>query len=93
MKLEKVTDIKKINAQMMAIKSEISKNEDTLKDYMLYKQFLDTLTPQVCSCCCVITSCSCNLNSPKKSLHYFLQKEFKEKARLRRLEKVNFVKR
>ena len=44
-----MTDIKKINAQMMAIKSEISKNEDTLKDYMLYKQFLDTLTPPVCS--------------------------------------------
>jgi hypothetical protein len=32
---------------MMAIKSEISKNEDTLKDYMLYKQFLDILTPGV----------------------------------------------
>lgn len=45
LKLEKVTDIKKINAQMMAIKSEISKNEDTLKEYMLYKQFLDALTP------------------------------------------------
>lgn len=47
LKLEKVAEIKKINAQMMAIKSEISKNEDTLKEYMLYKQFLDSLTPQV----------------------------------------------
>ncbi|RMX58693.1 hypothetical protein pdam_00009492 [Pocillopora damicornis] len=46
LKLEKVAEIKKINAQMMAIKSEISKNEDTLKEYMLYKQFLDSLTPQ-----------------------------------------------
>lgn len=45
-KLEKVAEIKKINAQMMAIKSEISKNDDTLKEYMLYKQFLDTLAPQ-----------------------------------------------
>ena len=54
-KLEKVTDIKKINAQMMAIKSEISKNEDTLKDYMLYKQFLDTLTPPVR---CIFHCCS-----------------------------------
>eukprot|EP00112_Aurelia_sp_Birch-Aquarium-sp1_P007994 Seg1873.5 transcript_id=Seg1873.5/GoldUCD/mRNA.D3Y31 product="Cilia- and flagella-associated protein 100" protein_id=Seg1873.5/GoldUCD/D3Y31 len=45
-KLEKVAEIKKINAQMMAIRSEISKNEDTLKEYMLYKQFLDTLAPQ-----------------------------------------------
>lgn len=44
-KLEKVGEIKKINAQMMAIKSEISKNEDTLKEYMLYKKFLDALAP------------------------------------------------
>ena len=27
--------------------SEISKNEDLLKEYMLYKEFLDQLTPQV----------------------------------------------
>lgn len=45
-KLEKVTEIKKINAQMMAIISEISKNEDLLKEYMLYKRFLDKLTPR-----------------------------------------------
>lgn len=44
-KLEKVAEIKKINAQMMAIKSEISKNEDMLKEYILYKKFLDKLTP------------------------------------------------
>ena len=29
------------------VNSEISKNEDALKEYMLYKQFLDSLTPQV----------------------------------------------
>ncbi|KAK7102985.1 cilia- and flagella-associated protein 100-like [Littorina saxatilis] len=45
LKLEKVYEIKKINAQMMAIKSEISKYEDTLKEYQLYRRFLDTLTP------------------------------------------------
>lgn len=45
-KLEKVAEIKKINAQMMAIKSEISKDEDTLKEYMLYKKFLEVLTPK-----------------------------------------------
>ena len=45
-KLEKVGEIKKINAQMMSIKSEISKNEDTLKEYMLYKKFLDALAPK-----------------------------------------------
>jgi len=45
-KLEKVAEIKRINAQMMAVKSEISKNEDLLKEYMLYKEFLDQLTPQ-----------------------------------------------
>ncbi|XP_077981560.1 cilia- and flagella-associated protein 100-like [Glandiceps talaboti] len=44
-KLEKVGEIKKINAQIMLIKSEISKNEDLLKEYQLYKKFLDHLTP------------------------------------------------
>ena len=46
-KLEKVAEIKTINAQMMAIKSEISKYEETLKEYQLYKKFLDALTPKV----------------------------------------------
>ena len=46
-KLEKVAEIKKINAQMMAVKSEISKYEDTLKEYQLYKRFLEALTPKV----------------------------------------------
>ncbi|XP_019624886.1 PREDICTED: cilia- and flagella-associated protein 100-like isoform X3 [Branchiostoma belcheri] len=45
-KLEKVSEIKRINGQMMAIKSEISKMEDTLKEYQLYKKFLDSVTPQ-----------------------------------------------
>ena len=54
-KLEKVAEIKKINAQMMAVKSEISKYEDTLKEYQLYKKFLETLTPKV------ITKSSCYL--------------------------------
>lgn len=45
-KLEKVSEIKKVNAQMMAVKSEISRNEDLLKEYMLYKKFLDKLTPR-----------------------------------------------
>lgn len=46
-KLEKVAEIKKVNAAMMAIKSEISKYEDTLKEYQMYRKFLDNLTPQV----------------------------------------------
>ena len=46
-KLEKVAEIKKINAQMMGIRSEISKYEDTLKEYLLYKRFLEALTPKV----------------------------------------------
>lgn len=45
-KLEKVAEIKKVNAAMMAIKSEISKYEDTLKEYHMYRKFLDNLTPQ-----------------------------------------------
>ena len=46
-KLEKVAEIKRINAQMMAIRSEISKYEDTLKEYQMYKKFLEALTPKV----------------------------------------------
>ncbi|KAL4227041.1 hypothetical protein ACF0H5_015017 [Mactra antiquata] len=44
-KLEKVAEIKRINAHMMSIKSEISKYEDTLKEYQMYRNFLENLTP------------------------------------------------
>jgi len=44
-KMEKINEIKKINAQMMGIKSEISKYEDTLKEYQLYRGFLESLIP------------------------------------------------
>ena len=55
-KLEKVGEIKRINAQMMAIRSEISKYEDTLKEYQLYKKFLEALTPKVLTVL-FLTSC------------------------------------
>jgi len=45
-KLEKVQEIKKSNAKLMAIKSEISKQEELLKEYTMYKDFLEKLTPQ-----------------------------------------------
>lgn len=32
---------------MMTIKSEISKHEETLKEYQMYKRFLESLTPPV----------------------------------------------
>lgn len=44
-KIKKVQEIKKITAQMMSIKSEISKYEEMLKEYQLYKRFLESLTP------------------------------------------------
>ncbi|ORZ38127.1 hypothetical protein BCR44DRAFT_66373 [Catenaria anguillulae PL171] len=44
-KLEKVAEIKKLNLQIMAIRSDMSKNEDQLKDYQRYRQFLESLTP------------------------------------------------
>lgn len=47
-KLEKVQEIKRVNADIMTIKSEISKFEDILKEYQMYRKFLDNLTPQVC---------------------------------------------
>ena len=46
-KAEKSNEIKKINTQMMILRSEIAKMDDTLKEYQLYKNFLDKVTPQV----------------------------------------------
>ena len=40
-------EIKKINTQIMILKSDITKMEETLKEYQLYKVFLDKVTPQV----------------------------------------------
>merc|ERR1739838_141322 len=45
-KLEKVLEIKKSHALLMAIRSGISKHEEVLKEYLLYKQFLEKLSPQ-----------------------------------------------
>ncbi|KAJ3113782.1 Coiled-coil domain-containing protein 38 [Phlyctochytrium bullatum] len=45
-KLEKIQEIKKLNVQIMTIRSDMSKNEDQLKDLQRYRQFLDKLTPQ-----------------------------------------------
>ncbi|EPZ31136.1 hypothetical protein ROZALSC1DRAFT_28063 [Rozella allomycis CSF55] len=44
-KLEKMQEIKKINAQIVNIRSEMSKNEDQLKDYQKYREFLEKLSP------------------------------------------------
>ena len=44
--MEKIQEIKKLNVQIVSIRSEMSKNEDQLKDLQRYKQFLDQLTPK-----------------------------------------------
>lgn len=44
-KAEKVQEIKKLNAQITTIKSEMSKFEEQLEDCRKYKNFLDKLTP------------------------------------------------
>ncbi|KAF4112080.1 cilia- and flagella-associated protein 100 isoform X1 [Onychostoma macrolepis] len=44
-KLEKVAEIKKITSKTVAIKSDISKYEDILKEYKKYKEFLLMLSP------------------------------------------------
>ena len=44
-KNKKLDEIKKINGQMNDIKSEIAKYEETLKDYQLYRGFLESLIP------------------------------------------------
>ncbi|KAF7711590.1 hypothetical protein HF521_000601 [Silurus meridionalis] len=44
-KLEKVAEIKRVTSKMVAIKSNISKFEDTLQEYKLYRDFLFKLSP------------------------------------------------
>ena len=44
-KTEKTNEIKKLNTQIMILRSEINKMEDTLKEYQMYKNFLDRVTP------------------------------------------------
>ncbi|XP_076124770.1 cilia- and flagella-associated protein 100 [Alosa pseudoharengus] len=45
LKLEKVLEIKRLSAKIVAVKSDISKYEDNLKEYTLYKDFLFKLSP------------------------------------------------
>lgn len=46
-KLEKVQEIKRINAQLMTIKNEISRNIEQLTELRTYRQFLNAIAPQV----------------------------------------------
>ncbi|XP_048462620.1 cilia- and flagella-associated protein 100-like [Rhincodon typus] len=46
LKLEKVAEIKKVTTQMMAVKNDIVKFEETLKDYQVYRDFLIKLSPK-----------------------------------------------
>ncbi|KAM8783541.1 cilia- and flagella-associated protein 100 [Rhynchonycteris naso] len=46
LKMEKVTEIRSLTTQIMNIKSEISKLEDTLHHYKVYKDFLYKLSPK-----------------------------------------------
>ncbi|XP_071776212.2 cilia- and flagella-associated protein 100 [Centroberyx gerrardi] len=44
-KLERMAEIKRLTTEMVTIKSEISKNEEILKEYKMYKDFLFKLSP------------------------------------------------
>ncbi|XP_078066160.1 cilia- and flagella-associated protein 100 [Mustelus asterias] len=46
LKLDKVAEIKKVTTQMMAVKNDIVKFEETLKDYQIYREFLIKLSPK-----------------------------------------------
>ncbi|XP_055503896.1 cilia- and flagella-associated protein 100 [Leucoraja erinacea] len=46
MKLEKVAELKKLSTQLMAVKNDIVKFEETLKDYRVYRDFLMKLSPK-----------------------------------------------
>ncbi|XP_076335555.1 cilia- and flagella-associated protein 100-like isoform X2 [Tachypleus tridentatus] len=45
-KLEKITELKRLQAQVVGIQSEISKLEELLGEYKLYEEFLDNLSPK-----------------------------------------------
>ncbi|XP_031238404.1 cilia- and flagella-associated protein 100 isoform X2 [Mastomys coucha] len=45
-KTEKIGEIRELTAQITSIKSDISKFEDTLKHYKVYKEFLYKLSPK-----------------------------------------------
>lgn len=45
-KLELVTEIKKLNAQMLSIKSDITKDDDTLKELRVCRKFLESISPK-----------------------------------------------
>ncbi|XP_048344442.1 cilia- and flagella-associated protein 100 [Sphaerodactylus townsendi] len=45
-KLEKILEIRELTAQMMNIQSEIARFEDTLNEYMVFKNFLFQLSPK-----------------------------------------------
>ncbi|KAI9141692.1 hypothetical protein BKA69DRAFT_373169 [Paraphysoderma sedebokerense] len=44
-KLEKLSEIKRLNLQILGVRSDMSKNEDQMRDYQQYRLFLDKLTP------------------------------------------------
>jgi len=46
LKMDLQLEVKRLNAEIMAVLSEIQKHEDTLKEYQLYKRFLDSLAPR-----------------------------------------------
>ncbi|XP_040214930.1 cilia- and flagella-associated protein 100 [Rana temporaria] len=46
LKMEQVAQIKSHTAQMITIKSDISKCEEILKEYLMYKEFLFRLSPK-----------------------------------------------
>lgn len=45
-KLQKVTEAKRLIAEIETVNSDISKNYERLKDFIAYRNFLDTLSPE-----------------------------------------------
>eukprot|EP00210_Caulerpa_lentillifera_P004448 g4245.t1 len=44
-KQEKVSEIKQLNTEITAIRSEVNKAEEQMEDFLQYKKFLDDVTP------------------------------------------------
>ncbi|KAM6979689.1 cilia- and flagella-associated protein 100 [Aplochiton taeniatus] len=80
-KLEKMAEIKRLMTKMMKIKSDISKYDDTMREYKLYKDFLFKLSPVEWQEAQLAKMEAANVLAAKKAEELEKEKRKAEKAR------------
>ncbi len=79
-KLECMSEIKQLNSDVMTLKSEISKNDESLKELAHYKSFLTALSPKVCVCLCVLCLRTCIHTNMHSHIQDWQQQHVKHKS-------------